>query len=74
MATEHFGAEADISTIFYVTDAANCSKHVIRVHSDDLDMFVLLVDWVYREEMECKVKMEWTDGTVQCGGYQRHLP
>ena len=44
---EHFGdeANADITTIFYVVDAV---ESVIRVLSDDTDMFVLLVYLGYR--------------------------
>ena len=53
---EHFGNE--FTVIFYVIDAANSAKNMIRVLSEDTDVFVLLVWWVYREEMECKVQME----------------
>ena len=37
---------------------------VIRVLSDDTDVFVLLVYWVRRKELESKVQMERWDGTV----------
>ena len=56
--------EADITMILYVIEAAKCGKDVIRVLSDDSDVFVLLVYWVYREEMTSKVQMERWDGTV----------
>ena len=56
--------EADITMISYVIEAAKCGKDVIRVLSDDTDVFVLLVYWVYREEMTSKVQMERWDGTV----------
>ena len=56
--------EADITMISYVIEAAKCGKDVIRVLSDDSDVFVLLVYWVYREEMTSKVQMERWDGTV----------
>ena len=59
---EHFGDEVDITTIFI--DAANHRTRVIHVLSDDTDTFVLLVYWLYWEEMECKVQMDWWDGTV----------
>ena len=55
--------EADITMISYVIEAAKCGKDVIRVLSDDTDVLVLLVYWVYREEMTSKVQMERCDGT-----------
>ena len=55
---------ADITMISYVIKAAKYGKDVIRVLSDDTDVFVLLVYWVYREEMTSKVQMERWDGTV----------
>ena len=62
---EHFGNEADITNIVYVIDTANTGgKNVISVPSDNTDVFVLLVCWVYREEMACKVQMERWDETV----------
>ena len=56
MTTEHFGNE--FTTIFYLIDAANSGKIMIHVLTEDTDVFVLLVCWVYQEEMECKVQME----------------
>lgn len=56
--------EADITMISYVLEAANYGKGVIRVLSDDTDVFVLLVYWVYRADLQCKVQMERWDGTV----------
>ena len=56
--------EADITMISYAIEAAKCGKDVIRVLSDDTDVFVLLVYWVHREEMTSKVQMERWDGTV----------
>ena len=68
MASQDDGAfdhdEADITMISYVLEAANSGKRIIRVLSDDTDVFVLLVYWVYRAELECKVQMERWDGTV----------
>ena len=46
---EHFGNEADITNIVYVTDTANSCKSVISVPSYNTDVFVLLVCWVYRD-------------------------
>ena len=56
--------EADITMISYVIETAKCRKDVIRVLSDDTDVFVLLVYWVYREEMTSNVQMKRWDGTV----------
>ena len=68
METQDDGAfshdEADITMISYVLQAANRGKSVIRVLSDDTDVFVLLVFWVHRASLQCKVQMERWDGTV----------
>ncbi len=56
--------EADITMIYYVLEAAYDGKGMIRVLSDDTDVFIRLVYWVYREELQCKVQMEWWDATV----------
>ena len=56
--------EADMTMISCVIDAAKCAKDVIRVLSDDTDVFVHLIYWVYREEMTSKAHMERCDGTV----------
>ena len=37
---------------------------MIRVLSDDTDVFVLLIYWVFRKQVQCKVQMERWDGTV----------
>ena len=56
--------EADITMISYVLESANNGKGVIRVLSDDTDVFVLLVYWVHRADLQCKVQMERWDGTI----------
>lgn len=58
--------EADITMISYLLEAARSGKNVIRVLSDDTDVFVLLVYWVFRAglTMSCTVQMERWDGTV----------
>ena len=56
MAMEHFGNE--FTTIFYLIDAANSVKSMILLLREDSDVFVLLVGWIYRGEMECTVKMK----------------
>ena len=56
--------EADITMVSHVLEAAKHGKDVIRVLSDDTDVFVLLVYWVYRARLQCKVQMERWDGSV----------
>ncbi len=57
--------EADVTMVSYVIQAANYGKNVIRVLSDDTDVFVLLmVYWVYKAALQCKVQMERCNGTV----------
>ena len=53
--------------VSYVLKAAENGKRVICVLSDDTDMFVLLVYWVYRADLELlyKVQMERWDTTVR---------
>ena len=58
----HFGNE--FTTILYLIDEANYSKNMIRVLSEDIYALVLLICWVYREEMEYKVQMERWDMTM----------
>ena len=70
METQDDGAfshdEADVTMISYVLQATNHGKSVIRVLGDDtdVDVFVLLVYWVHRASLQCKVQMERWDGTV----------
>ena len=56
--------EADISMVSHVLNAAASGKHVIRVISDDTDVFVLLVFWVYQNNLQCKVQMQHWDGSI----------
>lgn len=57
--------EADITMVSYVIQAATYGKGVVRVVSDDTDVFVLLVYWVHRAGLQCKVQMERWNGIVQ---------
>ena len=61
--------EVDITIISLVIEAANSGKSMIHVVSDDTDVFVLLVYWVCRKELQCKVQMDWSGGV----GHQWHL-
>ena len=56
--------KADIAMISYLLMAAETDTRVIRVLSDDTDVFVLLVYWVYRKNIQAIVQMEWWDGSV----------
>lgn len=56
--------EADITMISYLLLSAQCNARVIRILSDDTDVFVLLVYWVYRNKIQATVQMERWDGTV----------
>ena len=52
--------EADITMISYVLQAAYAGKNVICVLSDDTDVFVLLVYWVYKTAVQsADGAMEW---------------
>ena len=56
--------EADITIISYMLQAANDGRHVVRVISDDTDIFVLLVYWTWRCDLHDRlaVQMEKWDG------------
>ena len=58
--------EADITIIIYMLQAANDGCHVVRVLSDDTDIFVLLVYWTWRCDLHDRlaVQMEKWDGVV----------
>ena len=57
-------AKADITIISHVLLAASEGKNVIRVKSDDSDVFVLLVYMVYKKKIKAKVQMQKWDSTV----------
>jgi len=59
---EHFSNE--FTMMFYLIDVANSDKSMTRVRSEDINVFVLLVCWVYPEELECKVQMDRWDMTT----------
>ena len=54
--------EADVTMISFVLEEAKPGQSVIRVLSDDTDVFILLVYWVNRAALRCKVQMERWDG------------
>ena len=47
--------EADITMISYLLMAAESDTPVIRILSDDTDVFVLLLYWVYRQKFQATV-------------------
>ena len=58
--------EADITIISYTLQAADDGCHVVRVLSDDTDIFVLLVYWTWRCNLKDRlaVQMAKGDGVV----------
>ena len=56
--------EADVTMVSFVLEAAKSGQSVIRVLSDDTDVFVLLVYWMNRANLLCKVQMEHWDESV----------
>lgn len=57
--------EADVTLISYLLDAAKRGSQIIRVLSDDTDVFVLLAHYQYYLLVtQIKVQMAKSDGTV----------
>ncbi|MEE8115221.1 MAG: hypothetical protein V3T23_12820, partial [Nitrososphaerales archaeon] len=56
--------EADITMISHLLMAAECNARVIRILSDDTDVFVLMVYWVYQRNIQATVQMERWDGAI----------
>ena len=58
--------EADITIISYMLRAADDGCHVVRVPSDDTDIFVLLFYWTWRCDLQDRltVQMEKWNGVV----------
>ena len=50
--------EADVTMIAYMLQAAELGKDVIRILSDDTDVFVVLVCWFWKMQLYCSVQME----------------
>ena len=57
---------ADVTIISYVLQAVGEGKNVVRVSCDDTDVFVLLVFWMWRNQLvdTCQMQIERWDGTV----------
>ena len=56
--------EADVTLIAYLLQAAESGKSVIRILTDDTDVFVLLVYWVWKMRLHSAVQMESWNGVV----------
>ena len=56
--------EADVTMIVYMLQAASFGKDLIRILSDDTDVFVMLVYWVWKMRLHCSVEMERWNGVV----------
>ena len=58
--------EADVTIISYVLQAVGEGKNVVRVLCDDTDVFMLLLFWMWRNQLvdKCQMQMERWDGTV----------
>ena len=56
--------EADVTMIAYLLQAAESGKLVIRILTDDTDVFVLLVYWVWQIQLNSAVQMERWNGVV----------
>ena len=47
--------EADVAMIAYIPQTAEFGKDAIRIDSDDTDVFVRLVYWVWKMQLHCCV-------------------
>ena len=56
--------ETDVTIIVYLLQAADGGKSVIRILTDDTDVFVLLVYWVWKMQLHSAVQMERWNGVV----------
>ena len=58
--------EADVTIISYLMPAVGEEKNVVRVLCDDTDVLVLLVFWMWRNQLvdKCPMQMERWDGAV----------
>lgn len=56
--------EADVTIVSHMLAASCAGKNIIRIKSDDTDVFVLLVYWVYKADVQSQVQLEKWDGTL----------
>ncbi|CAL8372637.1 unnamed protein product [Gadus morhua 'NCC'] len=55
---------ADITLISYMLQAAEAGSPTIRILSDDTDVFVMLVYWAWKANVQSTVQMEKWNGTI----------
>jgi hypothetical protein len=56
--------EADVLMVSYMLQAVREGKRVIRIVSDDTDVFIILIFWVWKLGITALVQMEKWDGSV----------
>ena len=56
--------EADVLMVSFMIDAVRDGKKVIRILSDDTDVFVILIFWVRKLSIKALVQMQKWDRTV----------
>ena len=56
--------KAGVTMIAYLLQAAESGKSLIRILTDDTDVFVLLVYWVWKMQLHSAVQMEHWNGVV----------
>ena len=56
--------EADITIIIYFLEAVKNGKNIVGVISDDTDVFVLLIYWVWRLQMTARVQLDRWCGAI----------
>ncbi|KAJ3615046.1 hypothetical protein NHX12_018614 [Muraenolepis orangiensis] len=56
--------EADITLISYMLEAARAGAPTLRILSDDTVVFILLVYWAWKANVQSAVQMEKWDGTI----------
>lgn len=56
--------EADITLISYMLHVSEAGAQIIWILSDDTDVFVLLVFWVWKANVKSTVQMEKWNGTI----------
>ena len=56
--------KAGVTMIAYLLQAAESGKSLIRILTDDTNVFVLLVYWVWKMQLHSAVQMEHWNGVV----------
>ena len=56
--------EAEITIISYLLEAVKNGKNFVRVISDDIDVFVLLIFWVWKLQITARVQLDRWCGAI----------